>query len=285
MTAPNDEVASTPRQVVPDELTQGFERLGLHEGDSVIMHATLENMGAVEGGAGMVLHRLLRILGKRGTLLMPTFTSITRHSSTHDNYTKPGCWCEGHEDRHLPFIPELQPDKNLDTICQRLCSWPASRRSRHPAYSFVAVGKHGDEIVRDFSLNDPLLPVKGFLKQDPLVLTIGVGLDLAVAIHLAEQRGLTVKFPTERALTFTSKGRTWVDVTALGCSAGFEKLNAQSECGPSAETTIGLASARVYSARKLIACAESLLAKQPTALLCDDGACLSCGMVRSEASN
>ena len=262
-------------------MTEGFERLGLREGDSVIMHATLEGMGAVEGGAGMVLYRLLRILGKRGTLLMPTFTSITRHSSLHDNYTKRGCWCDGHEDRHLPFIPELQPDKNLDTICQRLCSWPASRRSQHPAYSFVAVGAHGDEVVRDYSLQDPLLPVKGFLKQDPLVLTIGVGLDLAVAIHLAEQRRLAVKFPTERALMFTSKGLTWVDVTALACSVGFEKLRAQIE-DTERGTTIGSASARVCPARKLIECADSLLAKQPTGLLCNDNACLSCGTARRE---
>jgi aminoglycoside 3-N-acetyltransferase len=248
------------------------------------MHASLESMGAVEGGAAMVLHRLLGVIGKRGTLLMPTFTRVTRHSSMHDNFTKPDCWCEGHEDRHLPFIAELQPDKSLDTICQRLCSWPASRRSRHPAYSFVAVGNHGDEIVRDFSLNDPLLPVKRFLKQDPFVLTIGLGLDLAVALHLAEQRRLKAKFPTERALTFTSKGPTWVDVTALGCSVGFEKLKTQIDDKDSTETTIGLASARVYSARKLTERADSLLVKQPTALLCDREACLSCGTVRREMS-
>ena len=228
----------------------------------------------------MVLHRLLRVLGKGGTLLMPTFTSVTRHSGTHDNYAKLGCWCEGHEDRHLPFISELQPDKNIGAIAQRLCSWPSSERSRHPAYSFVAVGKHGDELVGDYSLDDPLLPLKRFLKQDPYVLTLGVGLDLVAAIHVAEQLRLMSKFTRERALTFSSKGPAWVDITALGCSGGFEKLRAHLEEKDSRTTRIGGATSQIHSMRKLIECADTLLEKQPKALLCDNLACLSCSAVK-----
>ncbi len=265
--------------MVPDELTEGFQRIGLGEGDSVVMHASLENFGVVEGGAAMVLHRLLGVLGKGGTLLMPTFTSVTRHSSTHDNHTKLGCWCEGHEDRHLPFIPELQPDKNIGAIAQRLCSWPSSRRSGHPAYSFVAVGKHGDELMRNYSVDDPLLPIKRFLKHDPRVLTVGVGFDLVTAIHVAEQLRLNAKFARERALTFTSQGPAWVDITALGCSNGFERLTAHIGEKDSNGTTIGLATSQVYSMKKLIERADSLLENRPMALLCGNAACLSCSRV------
>jgi len=268
-----------PRKVSPDELTEAFERLGLREGDSVIMHASLDTIGAVDGGAAMVLHRLLGVLGKSGTLLMPTFTSITRHATAHENHTKPGCWCEGREDRHLPFIPDLQPDRNIGSIAQRLCSWPSSRRSSHPAYSFVAVGKHGDELVRDYSLDDPLLPIKRFLKQDPKTLAVGVGLDSVTAIHVAEQLRLYAKFVRERALTFTSKGRTWVDITALGCSNGFEKLKAHLGSKDSRETMIGAASSQVYSMKRLIERADSLMGKQPKALLCENTSCLSCSLV------
>jgi len=268
-----------PRKVAPDDLTEGFERLGLVEGDSVIMHASLDAIGAVDGGAAMVLHRLLRILGKGGTLLMPTFTSVTRHASASQNFTRPGCWCEGHEDRHLPFIPELQPDRNIGVIAQRLCSWPSSRRSNHPAYSFVAVGKRGDELVRDYSLDDPLIPIKRFLKHDPKLLVVGVGFDSVTAIHVAEQLRLYAKFVRERALTFTSKGRTWVDITALGCSNGFEKLKTHIGCKDSRETTIGTANSQVLPMKKLIERADLLMEKQPKVLLCDNPACLSCSLV------
>lgn len=280
MTVANTPENSELRKVVPDELTEGFERLGLKDDDSVVMHASLESMGAVDGGAAMVLHRLLRVLGRSGTLLMPTFTSITRHSTTHDNHTKSGCWCEGREDRHLPFIPELQPDKLMGEISKRLCSWPASRRSRHPAYSFVAVGKHGDELVREFSLDDPLLPLRRFLRHDPWVLTIGVDLDSVTAIHVAEQTRLKPKFTRERALTFTSKGPAWVDITALGCSNGFKKLEAQLAGKESRETKIGLASTQIYPMKRLLERTNSILKELPAALLCDNTACLSCSAAK-----
>src|SRR5208282_6695007 len=118
--------------------------------------------------------RLLGLICKKGTLLMPTFTSITRHATTHLDYAKPGCWCEGRESRHVPYIPELQPDKELGAIAHRLCSWPNSRRSKHPGYSFVAVGKHSDEVVSELRFDDPLLPIKKLLKYNPNIILVGL---------------------------------------------------------------------------------------------------------------
>jgi len=274
MTAPRNE--SHARNVLPDDLTEGFTRLGLREGDCIIMTASLNNIGVVEGGAAMVLHRLLRILGKSGTLLMPTFTSVTRHSSTHDNYTKVGCWCQGKENRHLPFIPELQPDKSLGEIAYRLCSWPASRRSGHPAYSFVAVGREGDNLVREYSLDDPLQPVKQFLRMDPSVLTIGTGLESVPAIQVAERKFLPSKFVKERALTIASKGQSWVDVIALGCTGGFHKLADHLSAKDFNETQIGSANSRLYSMRRLIEAAEKALEEDVRSLWCGRPECLSC---------
>jgi len=157
-----------------------------------------------------------------------------------------------------------------------LCSWPASRRSRHPAYSFVAVGRYGDELVRDYALNDPLMPIKRFLKQDPLVLKIGVDFSSVIPIHLAEENKTPSKFSKERALTVTSKGQTWVEVLALGCGGGFRKIEQHLSGGMLRETKIGLALAQLYPVKDIVGAAENLLSRDPTALLCDNGSCLSC---------
>ena len=271
--APDDQ--SAVRQVLPDELSYGFRQLGLEEG-VVLMHASMESMGSVDGGAAMVLHRLLKCIGKDGILLMPTFTSVTRHSLTHDNYTKAGCWCEGKENRHLPFIAELQPDKDMGEIAYRLCSWPSSRRSRHPAYSFVAVGENSDKLVREYSTLDPLQPLKALLKEDPVVLTVGLGLDSVSVIHVAEQRLTPSKFVKERALTVTSKGQDWVDVTAIGCSGGFQKLAQRISSEKLEETQIGVAMATLYSTNGLLQVAEKVLRGDPMALACGRPECLSC---------
>lgn len=264
------------RKVTSDELSEGFRQLGLAQGEAVILHASLESIGDVDGGAAMVLHRLIRAVGKEGTILMPTFTSVTRHSSTHDGYTKLGCWCEGHENRHLPYLPELQPDKEIGAIAHRLCSWPSSRRSTHPAYSFVSVGGHGDELVRESVPLDPLLPLKKFLKYNPIILTIGVDFTSVIEIHLAEEGRISSRFTKERALTISSKGPVWVEVASLGCSQGFIRLNAEMRSGEFREVSIGFARAKVFSLRRLVDHARTLLDSDSTALSCDRPSCLSC---------
>jgi aminoglycoside 3-N-acetyltransferase len=262
------------RKITPDELTQGLLQLGLKEGDSVMVHASLEKIGTVDGGAAMVIHRLLRVIGDNGTLLMPTFTSISRHGQNHDNFSAPNCWCDGKEERHVPFIPELQPDKQLGAIPHRLCSWPRSRRSKHPGYSFVAVGNHADEVVSELRLDDPLLPIKKLLKYNPNIVLVGVDLTAATAIHLARVGKSSMGGLDERALTISSKGLKWVDIRGLGCSNGFQKLAARvTKCEPK---MIGEANAEVYSMKELIEAGRSILKKDQVALNCDNASCLSC---------
>ncbi len=267
------------QKVLPDDLTRGFHGLGLGEGTSVMLHASLESMGSVEGGEAMVLQRLLKVIGRSGTLLMPTFTSVTRHSSFHADFSRPGCWCGGNEARHVPFIAELQPDKSIGSIAFRLCSWPASRRSKHPGYSYVAVGNHTDELVRTFDPSDPLWPIKRLLKHDPIVVTLGQPLDSVTAIQLAEQENASQKFIKEKALAMSSKGQVWVDITSLGCSRGYSKLQSHSSTISLKESHIGFASARAYRMRTLVDMATELLSKNNGAMRCDNVDCLSCELI------
>ena len=265
------------QKVTPDQLSDGFSRLGLVEGQDVMLYASLEAMGEVDGGAAMVLYRLTRTLGSKGSLLMPTFTSVARHAVFHANYTRAGCWCEGAESRHIPFISDLQPDKEIGPIAHRLCSWANSQRSNHPAYSYVAVGKRVDELVREVKLDDPLLPVRKFLESNPRVVTIGTGLPSVTAIHLAEEKILPGKFVQERALTISSKGAVWVDILSTGCSNGFIKLSSTFGTVPDfRQTMIGTARAESYSMKHLINSAQSMLMENPHALDCGRSSCLSC---------
>jgi len=273
---PDSDTSQQRPRVQPEELTEAFLNLGLSEGAGVVLHMSLAGVGEVVGGAGMVIHRLLDILGRKGTLLMPTFTSVTRHASTHNLFTKAGCWCEGKEGRHLPFIPELQPDKELGEIAHRLCSWPMSRRSGHPAYSFVAVGSGTDELVRKYSLQDPLQPLKVFLKHEPFVMTIGTSLDSVTVVHLAVERHVPSKFNKERALGVGSPGLVWTDVVSLGCNLGFPKIVAQLSPKVLRETQLRSARATLYPMKALVEIADQMLAKDSTSLNCGRAECLSC---------
>jgi aminoglycoside 3-N-acetyltransferase len=275
------EQSNVQPKLMPEDLSRVFRDLNLSVGDLVMLHASVESLGAVEGGAAMVLLRLLRAIGQSGTLLMPAFTSVTTHSATHDNHTKPGCWCEGREDRHIPFIPELQPDKKIGDISHRLCSWPSSRRSNHPAYSYIAVGRRRDELVRAQPLADPLYPIRKIAAYSPYVLVGGVGFDSVTSIHLAEEHKTPSKFVRERALTMNTKGRTWLEVGGLGCSNGFQKIRPFLSPKSCRRASLGLATLELYPMNLLIETAESLLHEDPRALMCDNPACLSCLSVQN----
>lgn len=55
------------------DIAAGLSRLGLREGDTVLVHSSLSSFGAVSGGANAAIDALLTAVGTSGTVLVPTF--------------------------------------------------------------------------------------------------------------------------------------------------------------------------------------------------------------------
>ena len=70
------------RQVLVDDL----KRLGVRDGDCVMLHSSLSSLGLVEGGADTVVEAFLDAMGPQGTLLTPAFTqgAWTKHLAVPD---------------------------------------------------------------------------------------------------------------------------------------------------------------------------------------------------------
>lgn len=58
--------------VLKEDLVKGFKRLGIKEGQQLIVHASLSSLGFVCGGAQVVIEALIETVGKNGTIIMPT---------------------------------------------------------------------------------------------------------------------------------------------------------------------------------------------------------------------
>jgi len=58
--------------VLKADIVASLSQLEIHEGDTIMVHASLGNMGFVCGGAQIVIEALLEAIGKAGTLMMPT---------------------------------------------------------------------------------------------------------------------------------------------------------------------------------------------------------------------
>jgi aminoglycoside 3-N-acetyltransferase len=117
--------APPPRHdaVTAEQLAADLRRLGLLPGATVLVHASLSQLGYVEGGADAVIDALLDIVGPEGTVLFPTLTGTEKDGPDHPpvvDVRSTRCW--------TGRIPE--------TARQR----PGAIRSLHPTHSIAALG-------------------------------------------------------------------------------------------------------------------------------------------------
>ena len=106
-------------------LIDDLKKIGLKNGDSVLVHSSLSKIGFVEGGPKTVVDALFDVVGESGTLLFPAFPVIGR-AKTHleetplfDIRTSPS---------QMGSITEYF--RKLDNVC----------RSFHPTDSMCAKG-------------------------------------------------------------------------------------------------------------------------------------------------
>ena len=60
------------RVILKEEIVQKLREVGLEKGDVVMVHTSLKQMGYVCGGAQTVIEALMEVVGKDGTIMMPT---------------------------------------------------------------------------------------------------------------------------------------------------------------------------------------------------------------------
>ncbi|MBI2287837.1 MAG: AAC(3) family N-acetyltransferase [Chloroflexi bacterium] len=143
------------------ELISKFKELGLRAGDTVLVHSSFKSFGGVEGGPQIVIDTLLHILGKDGTLVIPTFTF-----SFCDQYNQTG---NGHFDVD-------QTPSEMGILTEIVRKMPGVKRSINPIYSVAVYGKLANDLA---SVNDKNVFGKGSIfaklhELDAKIMIIGL---------------------------------------------------------------------------------------------------------------
>ncbi len=60
------------RVILKEEIVPKLREVGLEKGDVVMVHTSLKRIGYVCGGAQTVIEALMEVVGKDGTIMMPT---------------------------------------------------------------------------------------------------------------------------------------------------------------------------------------------------------------------
>jgi aminoglycoside 3-N-acetyltransferase len=111
-----------------DKLVSEFRRIGLSNGDVLLVHSSFKSFGGVEGGPQTVIDALMNVLGSEGTLIIPRFNfDFSTYGTTWDVRSTPS---------HMGIISEFVRKD------------PRSKKVFHPIYPFSIIGKYADELIK-----------------------------------------------------------------------------------------------------------------------------------------
>ena len=148
------------------QLVADLKKLGLESGMDLMVHSSLSAIGYVEGGADTVVEALLSTIGKRGTLMMPSFNH--RAAQVYNSMTTPTT---------NGAIP--------DVLWRRA----EAARSDHPTHAVAAIGPRAAAYCRDHWATGIWAedsPIGRLIHGGGYILTLGVTHYTSTAYHVAE---------------------------------------------------------------------------------------------------
>lgn len=246
-------------------IVMDLRALGLKSGDELVVHSSLSSLGRVEGGAETVVDALLEVVGDKGTIVAPTFTSGVVESE--------------------PFDPETTASQT-GAVTEALRTRADAVRSEHPTHSVAAIGPAAETLTANHAYDRSLgrnSPLHRLARRDGQILLLGVGHDRNSSIHVAEAlASLAYRTGTKEVLVSGDDGTaTTVDVSRVGCGRGFPVLEPVAEqAGLLTHGKVGEADAQLMDGEDILRVAYGLVKKKPGALLCDDPDCWWCPEAR-----
>jgi len=254
------------KPVTKATIVRALRRMGLKEGDIVVCHSSLASFGKVQGGAKTVVDALLDVVGKKGTLVMPSLPA----SSPYDFRTTP---------------------TNMGAIAEYFRKMRGVRRSMCPCVPAAAYGPMARELVADHhKCKSPYIdsPWDKAAFAGGYVLLLGVDQDRSTTNHVAEayarvpyMNPANDKYVDEKGKVREYKGilyagphRNFIAVDPLLKEAGIMKMG-----------RIGNCVARLIKGKEMIEYCVALLKRDPNFFLTKNdgyyGGIVQRGLVRA----
>ncbi|NOK62025.1 MAG: aminoglycoside 3-N-acetyltransferase [Chloroflexi bacterium AL-W] len=168
------------------QLACDFQCIGIHAGDTIMVHASLRAVGPVEGRAEGLVSTLLSVLGNQGTLM-----AYVDFEPTND----------------IPYFDPQQSPASSDhgVLAEIIRTWPGAIRSLNPGASMVAIGAKAEWLCHDHPMNYGYgleSPLAKLIEIDGKVLLLGSDFDHVTILHYAEH---CAKLPHKRIIQRTDQ--------------------------------------------------------------------------------
>lgn len=242
---------------------------------TLCVHSSFRSFGHVEGGPAAVIAALL---GEGNTIMVPTFTASMRVPPPANiplpirngtDYSQPE-----YEEHAEVFDPDSESVDihTMGAIPATLLRMPGRSRGTHPTNSFSAVGPAAERLVTGQTPTNIWAPLEELVRQNGMVILMGVGYDRMTLVHLAERM---VGRPS--LIRWVNDGRgNKLAVTAGTCSRGFNNL------APALDpyvrrVQVGYSLWTLCPAQQILEVIVRAIANDPHLTVCSDAACKRCG--------
>lgn len=253
-------IEKTPYPITIQLLIDDLRDLGVSQGQTVLVHSSMSKIGWVVGGAQSVILALLDVLGKDGTLMMPTHCAQNTDPANWRNPPVPESWWQIIRENRPAYDPHITPTREMGAIPELFRTLPNVKRSQHPVGSFAAIGPHTDHLLDAHNSLEQMFgetsPIGKLYNLDGYVLLLGVGHGNNTSLHLAEYRAdFAAKKTIPEGVAMRVDGqRQWVafDMFALD-DEDFEQLGTDYEAHhPITIGTVGNGRARLMKQRPIV---------------------------------
>lgn len=212
-------IEGSEKPITRSSFAQNLQDAGVAAGDVAMIHTSISRMGWIVGGVQTLLDGLFDVVGSRGTLVMPGFSSQLSDPAGWERPPVPGDWHKTIRDEMPVFDAERTSTHGLSKLNEAFRALKSTRRSTHPIDSFLANGLMAETITENHPLSGSLGsdgPLGRLYDLNAKVVFLGSGFDTCTCFHLAEYDRPNAKWARVHYPTSRENGVTlWPDQSEL----------------------------------------------------------------------
>ncbi|MEI7667946.1 MAG: AAC(3) family N-acetyltransferase [Erysipelotrichaceae bacterium] len=199
--------------ITVETLTEHFKALKIEAGDVIEVHASLDALGFICGGAEAILTALLKLVGHDGTLVTnahqllnqdPALLDIPIALEAYPTYRK----------MMLAYHGKQSSIDQVDALSYAVQLKDLSLVSPHPTYAVMAYGKQAKWITQTHALENSFSdhsPYARCLELKAKVLLLGVDYSVVSSLHLAEFQSKNRPLEVKACALLKEGQRKWVE--------------------------------------------------------------------------
>ena len=104
--------------VLKSDIMNALQKVGVKQGQTIMVHTSLSSLGFVCGGAQTVIEALLASVGEEGTIMMPSQSWKNLDPEAGVHWQEPEEWWQAIRDNWPAYDKEITPTNTMGAVAE-----------------------------------------------------------------------------------------------------------------------------------------------------------------------